>query len=263
MEESAARGVARLCGIVAALRGPGGCPWDREQTHVSLRAALIEETYEVIDAIDAGDFENLCEELGDLLLHVTMHARMAQESGRFNLADVADGICEKLIRRHPHVFSVGKAQDSAAVLKQWEEIKRGEKAPSASAMDGVPRSLPAATRAQKAQKKASRVGFDWTVLADVLRKVSEEAGELTHAVDSGDRERAEAEAGDLLFAAVNAARFAGVDAELALREATNRFVGRVQACENLARLAGRELRECDAAQLDEYWREAKAAESRA
>src|SRR5580658_5091316 len=201
--------VARLRDIVARLRAPGGCPWDREQTHASLRASAIEEVYEMVEAIDAGDDPHFKEELGDLLLQVMMHAQIAEEEGRFDLEGIAAEVAEKLVRRHPHVFGENKLADSDAVLKQWDEIKKAERqskgaAPNASALDGVSAALPALMRAEKVQKRAARVGFDWEDLGGVIEKIREEVAEVE--AESGNRARLEDELGDLLFTVVNLTR---------------------------------------------------------
>lgn len=252
----------RLKQIVARLRAPDGCPWDREQTHASLRASLIEETYETVAAIDAGDDANLCEELGDILLHVTLHCQMASERGAFDLAAVAQGVCEKMIRRHPHVFGGAEKTDSAAVLAQWDEIKRQEKgaAPTASLMDGLLTNLPALLRAQKAQQKAARGGFDWSAMSEVLAKLREEIGEVEEAMASGQAAAVEEELGDLLFSLVNVTRWQGLEAEFLLHRATDKFVRRLQGVE--ARLRGEEraLKGLTLAELDAVWDAVKAAE---
>lgn len=253
--------VSRLADIVARLRAPDGCPWDREQTHESLRAALVEECYEAVEAIVRADDNNLREELGDLLLHVVMHAHMAGERQAFTLKDVVDGVCEKLVRRHPHVFGNTAASDSGEVLKQWEQIKRAEKGDGASVMDGLPSSLPALMRAQNAQKKAARVGFDWGSADGVFDKLREELAELEAARASGTPREIEQELGDVLFTAVNLARHLGVDAETALAESTSKFIRRFQSLEALAEKHGRRVEECDARALDDLWNKVKAADN--
>lgn len=253
--------VTRLRAIVARLRAPDGCPWDREQDHASLRAALLEETYELVDAIDHADDANLREELGDLLLHIVMHAQMADERGAFSFDEVAAGICEKLVRRHPHVFGGDAAEDSAAVLRQWEQIKRAEKGERTSALDGIPRALPALMRAQQAQKKAARVGFDWNEAAEVLPKIVEEAAELRRAMAQGDASAIADEAGDLLFSAVNLVRKLNLDAELTLQAATAKFEARFRAVEARAAVDGRRVEECSADELNAYWDAHKAAQA--
>jgi len=255
--------VGRLAEIVARLRAPDGCPWDREQTHESLRAALVEECYEAVEAISRADDNNLREELGDLLLHVVMHAHMAGERGAFAFSDVVDGICEKLVRRHPHVFGEAAAADSEEVLRQWEQIKRAEKGASASVLDNLPASLPALLRAQNAQKKAARVGFDWGDRSGVLEKLREEFAELESALASaaisGDARAVEDEFGDILFTAVNLARHLGVDAETSLAAATSKFIARFQHVERALAARGLRVEQCDPQTLDREWELAKAA----
>lgn len=255
----AADPVIRLREIVARLRAPDGCPWDREQTHESLRAALLEETYELIDAIDHADDTNLREELGDLLLHVVMHAQMASERGAFEFDAVATEICEKLIRRHPHVFGDQSAADSAEVLRQWEQIKRTEKAERKSLLDGLPRALPALMRAQTAQKKAARVGFDWSDAEGVIEKIEEELAELKSALASGNEAAVAEETGDLLFSLVNLARKLRLDSEMTLNAATDKFITRFQAIERAAAAEGRKVEECSTDELNAYWDAHKAA----
>lgn len=243
--------VGRLREIVARLRAPDGCPWDREQTHASLRGALIEECYEVIDAIERADDANLKEELGDLLLHVVMHAQIAGERDAFTLEEVAADICEKMIRRHPHVFGDKLANDSAAVLRQWEQIKQTEKGKPAGILDALPTSMPALLRAQNAQKKAARVGFDWADVEPVFEKMQEEIGEVRSALAAGDSKAVEDEVGDILFTAVNLARKLHVDAETSLAAATNRFIKRFQAVER--ELGEKKMEETPLAELDRIW----------
>ena len=194
---------AKLCDIVAKLRAPDGCPWDREQTNQSLLPALIEEVYEAAEAARAQDDAHFREELGDLLLLVVMHAQIARETGRFDIEEVIEQVSDKLIRRHPHVFGTSEARDAGAVLKQWEAIKREEKNADSHYLASLPKALPALVRAQKAQSKAARVNFDWTALRDVMAKVEEELGEIKEAIQSQQEERIEEEIGDLLFAVVN------------------------------------------------------------
>jgi tetrapyrrole methylase family protein/MazG family protein len=250
--------VDRLRNIVTQLRSPEGCPWDREQTHESLKPHLVEECYELVDAIDAGDDKEMKEELGDLLLQVVLHSQMACEEERFNMDDVATVIADKLVHRHPHVFGENKLPDSEAVLQQWEVIKRAEKQERKSALDGVPRALPALARAQKVQTKAARVGFDWNDAGGALLKVREELGEIETAPEN----RIEEELGDLLFAVVNFARKKGLDAEQVLYKATAKFSDRFQAMERLAKDRGWELVSLPLAQMDELWDETKVAETR-
>jgi tetrapyrrole methylase family protein / MazG family protein len=248
--------VDRLRDIVARLRSPEGCPWDREQTHQSLKPHLVEECYELIDAIDAGDDKEMKEELGDLLLQIVLHSQMASEENRFGLDDVATVIADKLINRHPHVFGETRLPDSAAVLKQWEVIKSAEKQERRSALDGVPKALPALARAQKVQGKAARVGFDWDEAEGALAKVREELGE----VESAPNDRLEEEVGDLLFAVVNFARKKDLDAEQLLNRATAKFGARFLSMERLAEKRDLKIGTLTLPQMDQLWDEAKAAE---
>jgi MazG family protein len=254
-------GIDQLIDIVAKLRGPGGCPWDHEQTHASLRAGLIEEAYEVVEAINSGDDANLREELGDLLLQSVFHAQIATEEGRFNFDDVARSISEKLVRRHPHVFGEDRCADSAEVLRKWDDIKRaekggqGEKIPSA--LDGISSGLPALMRAEKVQKKAARVGFDWSEAAPVVAKIREELAEVEAELPAGTSAKIEEEIGDLLFSVVNLARKLKVDGETALQRATDKFSSRFRAVEGLARERGIVLEKLTLAELDVLWDEVK------
>jgi nucleoside triphosphate diphosphatase len=259
MDQSSTDGhFQRLCDIVAQLRAPGGCPWDREQTNESLLPALIEEAYEVAGAVRATDDANLREELGDLLLLIVMHAEIAGEAGRFKIDNVIGEVSEKLVRRHPHVFGTSDARDSGAVLKQWERIKHEEKEKKdGHYLDGLPTALPALMRAQKAQGKVARVNFDWTELRDVIAKVEEELGEAKAAIDSQGRQAIENEVGDLLFAVVNLARKCKLDAESALQRATDKFVARFNRLEDELRGEGRKLGDVDLAELDRIWDEIK------
>jgi MazG family protein len=248
---------AKLCDIVAKLRAPGGCPWDREQTNESLLPATIEEAYEVAEAARSRNDAHFREELGDLLLLAVMHAEIAREANRFNINDVVGEITEKLIRRHPHVFGNSNAQDSGAVLKQWEAIKREEKKGDSYYLASLPRALPALQRAQKAQSKVARVNFDWTDLSDVMAKVEEELGELKQAIQSDDPPSIEDEIGDLLFAVVNLARKYKLDAETALQAGTDKFVRRFNLLEEKLTARGKKLGEVDLAELDEIWNQIK------
>ncbi len=261
----------RLREIVARLRAPGGCPWDREQTHASLRGDLLEEAHEVVEAIDEKDDAHLCEELGDLLLQVVMHSQMAAETGRFDFDDVARGIGEKLVRRHPHVFGDAGdavAADTGAVLRQWDAIKRAEKegkggAVHDSLLDGVSRALPALIRAEKITKRAARAGFDWTNAAEVVEKIREELAETEEVLedDGQGRERLEEEIGDLLFAVSNLARKVGVEGEVALSRASTKFSTRFRGLEARLRARGKSFEGSTAEELDAIWREIKAGEA--
>ena len=255
-----------LVALQQRLLAPGGCPWDRQQTHQTLRTYLLEETYEVLDALDSGDPKKLAEELGDLLLQILFHAELGRLAGTFDLGDVIESIYLKMVRRHPHVFGDVEASDAAAVLKNWEQIKAeerrtAEKAAAASAapaslLDGVPRSMPALMRAHQLTRRAANVGFDWDSPGAVLDKVSEEVRELRSA-PPGDCDRLEDEAGDLLFAAMNVARFLKLDPELALRRANEKFEARFRAMEHDAAQSGRSLDASSPAELDELWERAK------
>ena len=243
----------KLVAIQKRLRDPGGCPWDREQTHHTLRTYLIEEAYEVLDALESGDDEKFVEELGDLLLQVTFHSQIAAEAGRFDVSDVIRTVHEKMVRRHPHVFGESNARDAGTVLKQWEAIKREEKKGDQHYLASLPRALPALMRAQKAQSKVARVNFDWTELDVVVAKVEEELGELKEAIQNEDQKSVEEEIGDLLFAVVNLARKCKLDAETALHAATDKFVGRFNLLEDELRARGKKLGDVDLAELDAIW----------
>ncbi|MCD8375518.1 MAG: nucleoside triphosphate pyrophosphohydrolase [Oscillospiraceae bacterium] len=249
--------VADLVELVALLRSPEGCPWDREQTHESVRREFLEETCEVIEAIDQKDSDHLKEELGDVLLQVVFHTQMEREAGRFQLDDVADGICKKLIYRHPHVFGQVQASSAEQVLDNWDKLKRKEKNQQThtDALQAVARSLPALWRAEKVQKKAARAGFDWPDAAGPMDKLSEELEELKQAAAQGTN--VEEELGDLLFAAVNLSRHIGVDGEMALTAATDKFIRRFAAVENLAAEQGRAMERLSPEELDKLWERAK------
>ena len=250
-----------LVDVMARLRSPGGCPWDNEQTHATLRRYIIEEVYEVLEAVDEQDPAHLCEELGDLLLQIVFHARMAEEKGEFSMQDVVDMVTEKLIRRHPHVFGDISVRDAAEVIVNWDAIKRREKSVKPrSALDGIPKGLPALLRANKLQQKAAKVGFDWDGIAPVWDKVAEELAELREATQSGDPGRIGDELGDVVFAVVNLGRFLGVEAEVALNGTNNKFLRRFQQVEAAVKSKGLHWRELDLSALDELWEEAKATE---
>ena len=243
--------------IVRILRAPGGCPWDAEQTHQSIRRNFLEEAYEAVEAIDEGSPEHLEEELGDVLLQVVMHARMEQEAGRFDLDGVADGICKKLIYRHPHVFGDVAVSGTGEVLSNWEALKRKEKgqATNTDALEAVARALPALWRAEKVQKKARKAGFDWPDVSGALDKLSEELEELKTAAAEGTN--VAEELGDLLFSAVNAARFLKVDPEDALNGATDKFIGRFRKVEAQAAAQGKAMEDMGLEELDALWERAK------
>jgi tetrapyrrole methylase family protein/MazG family protein len=255
---AALREAATLEWVCARLRGPGGCPWDREQDHASLRNNLLEEAYETLEALDAADLDKLCEELGDLLMQVYLHAQLAREEGAFTMADIFAGITAKLIRRHPHVFGPVQVDGSSEVLRNWEAIKAIERAesgaPDDSLLSGVPRTLPALAYAQAVGRRAVRVGFDWARVEDVWAKVEEEMAELRRAATPN--ERAE-EIGDLIFALVNLARWWEIDAEDALRATNAKFRQRFAYMEAEARRRGVALQEMGIAELDALWEAAK------
>jgi MazG family protein len=249
----------QLCEIVAKLRAPDGCPWDREQTNETLLPGLIEEAYEVAGAVRARDDKNLREELGDLILLAVMHAQIAEENGRFNIGGVLEDVTAKLVRRHPHVFGESGVRDTDGVVKQWEAIKREEKGDAGGHyLTDLPAALPALMRAQKAQKKAARVNFDWTEIADVIAKVDEELAETKEAIASRDPGAVTDEIGDLLFAVVNLARKSNLDAETALQGATDKFVSRFSRVEDELRARGQKLGDVRLDELDEIWNALKA-----
>jgi tetrapyrrole methylase family protein/MazG family protein len=257
---SAAEAFADLVEIMARLRGPGGCPWDREQSRESLRPYLVEEAYEVLEAIDRGDAEEIKDELGDLLLQVVFHAQLAAERGEFDAAAVARAVSAKLVRRHPHVFGDVQVQNADEVVRNWARIKAVERAarnPQDGVLSGVPGSLPALLRAQRLGEKASRVGFDWARTEDVLAKVREELGELEDALHTGDGEAAGRELGDLLLSLASLGRFIGTSAEMALRAASERFAARFGEMERRAAADGVPLPQRSAADLDRLWEAVK------
>ncbi|HLZ93663.1 MAG TPA: nucleoside triphosphate pyrophosphohydrolase [Candidatus Acidoferrum sp.] len=262
----------RLVELQARLRAPGGCPWDREQTHATLRTYLIEEAYEVLDAMNSGDDAKFANEMGDLLLQVVFHSQIAAEQGRFTAADVVREVHQKMVRRHPHVFGAKRARDAAEVLRNWERIKaqerqgeRGQGGPKAekeskSLLDGVPRTLPATMEGLQLTRKASRAGFDWGEAAGIFEKLREECEELRQAADGKEAARVEEEMGDLLFAAVNLARFLQVDPEIALKNANAKFSRRFREMERLAAVSGQAFANVPRAQKEELWEAAKRAE---
>jgi tetrapyrrole methylase family protein/MazG family protein len=251
----------RLVDIMAQLRAPGGCPWDREQSAESLLPYVIEEAYEVVEAIESGDTNEIRDELGDLLLQVVFHAEIARERGAFDIADVCRAISDKLERRHPHVFGDVTARTADEVVRNWARIKAGERAARGGAdgaLAGVPASLPALLQAERIAEKASHVGFDWPTVAGVLVKLREEIDELERAVASADGTAAAAELGDVLFTLASVGRHLGSSAEQALRAATARFARRFAVMERQAADAERPLAECDPEELERLWRLAKA-----
>jgi tetrapyrrole methylase family protein / MazG family protein len=250
----------KLIDIIATLRSPHGCPWDRKQTHKSLKPYVIEEAYEVLAALDENNPELLKEELGDLLLQIVLHAQLASENKKFNLADVIDTLNEKMIRRHPHVFAREKIKNVKGVLSRWEAIKRAEKNNSKKSFcDGIPDVLPALYRAEKTQKKAARVGFDWEAVDGAWQKVQEELKELKHETRAKrvNKNRVIEELGDVLFSMVNVARKLHVDAEDALRLTTNKFMRRFEYIERKVLAKGKQIADCSLAELDRIWEESK------
>jgi tetrapyrrole methylase family protein / MazG family protein len=264
----AAKSFGAFVELIARLRGPGGCPWDREQTHESLKPMTIEEAYEVLEAIDRGDDEHLAGELGDLLLQVVFHAQIAAEAGRFTVKDVVERVAAKMVRRHPHVFGGAKADTPGQVLRSWEAIKQAEQAEKAGArtdasmLDSVGAGLPAVMEAFQMTTKVSRVGFDWPSVAAVLEKLEEELAELREAAGSAaaDHRRVAEELGDLLFTAVNVARLIGADPESALKAANRKFRRRFAYIEQALSRRGRTPAEATLEEMEALWEEAKAAE---
>jgi MazG family protein len=253
--------VERLVGIMQRLRAEGGCPWDREQTLASLKQYLVEECYEVLDAIDSGDPAKHVEELGDLLLQVVFQAQIRAEQGQFGFQDVAQRIGDKLVHRHPHVFGDVKVEGSGEVLRNWDAIKAQEKETSrASVVGGVPRHLPALMKAHQVQTRASRVGFDWTQVHDVVAKIDEELAEVKEALAGGDRAKVAEEIGDLLFAVVNLSRFQKLRAEELLESTVSKFVRRFEEVERRIHAQGRTLADCTLAEMDAVWNAVKAEE---
>jgi MazG family protein len=265
----------KLVAVQARLRAPNGCPWDREQTHESLRTYLIEEAYEVLEALESGNDAKFAEEMGDLLLQIVFHSQIAGEEGRFTVSEVIREIHDKMVRRHPHVFGKTRAKDSAEVLRNWEQIKAEERrsndnkgdartgdgsAKEVSLLDGVSRALPATLEGFQLTRKASRIGFDWDDAGGVFDKLREETDELKEAVGERDQSRIEEELGDLLFAAVNLSRFLKVDPEIALKKANAKFSRRFRAMEKLARKEGREFKDLRREEMETFWDAEKKAE---
>ena len=260
--------IEKLKDLVERLRGENGCPWDREQNRETLKPMLVEEAYEVLDALDMDDPGELKEELGDLLFQIVFHSQIAREKNEFDLADVIDACHEKMVGRHPHVFGDANLKTSGDVLKNWEDIKAAEKGVASaslpesnrSLLDGIPSKLPALHRAHQMTAKASRVGFDWTHLEDILEKLQEESSELIQAQQASDPEIIAEEVGDLLFVAVNAARFLGVDPETALRRSNEKFDRRFRYIESSVKKQGRELKDTSLEEMDALWNEAKSTQ---
>ncbi|HKW31723.1 MAG TPA: nucleoside triphosphate pyrophosphohydrolase [Candidatus Acidoferrum sp.] len=261
----------KLVAVQARLRAPKGCPWDREQTHRALRTYLLEEAYEVLEALDAGNDAKFAEELGDLLLQIVFHSQIASEEGRFSVSDVIREIHDKMIRRHPHVFGETRAKDSKEVLRNWEQIKAEERRASKgqsgegakeapSLLDGVSRALPATLEGFQLTRKASRIGFDWDNADGVIDKMREETAELEIALNDKEQQRIEEEMGDFLFASVNLARFLHVDPEIALKKANAKFSRRFRAMEARARESGREFKDLPREEMEAFWDATKEAE---
>ena len=272
---SAGAWFARLVELQAQLRAPKGCPWDIEQTHLSLRTYLIEEAYEVLEALESGDDSKFAEELGDLLLQVVFHAQIAAEEGRFTAADVVREIHQKMVRRHPHVFGEKSARGAAEVLKNWEQIKAEERRAKAgekgtgedpaqkeptSLLDGIPHTLPAVMQGFQLTRRASRIGFDWDRVEGVIEKLQEELGELGQARDARSARQVEEEIGDVLFAAVNLARFLKVDPEIALKRTNAKFSSRFREMERLAARSERQLADLPREEMETLWEQAKGSE---
>lgn len=261
-ETAAAEKFVKLLNIMKKLREPGGCPWDREQSYMTLRRYIVEEGYELIQAIEEGNLSNMREECGDLMLQVVFVSRIAEERGDFTIRDVLDGLTDKLIRRHPHVFGDTLVKDSQDVLKNWEQIKSAErrgKEEDPSYMAGIPRGMPALLRAYRIQERAAKPGFDWPAgdCAPVMAKVEEEAAELKEAARSGGKDEIEEELGDLLFAAVNLSRHLGADPEAALHRACEKFSSRFRKVEKSVEASGRAWKEFTLDELEEFWQKAK------
>ena len=267
----------KLVAVQGRLRGPNGCPWDREQTHQSLRTYLIEEAYEVLEALESGNDAKFAEEMGDLLLQIVFHSQIAREEGRFTVAEVIREIHDKMVRRHPHVFGKTRAKDSAEVLRNWEQIKAEERRSSdkkgdsktgdgvteeVSLLDGVSRALPATMEGFQLTRKASRIGFDWEEAGGVFEKMREETEELKKALREQDQPKMEEELGDLLFAAVNLSRFLKIDPEIALKKANAKFSRRFRSMEALARKNGRQFKDLPREEMEEFWEKAKKSEGK-
>lgn len=256
----------KLVELMDVLRSPEGCPWDREQTRETLKPMLIEEAYEVLDALDSGEPDNLCEELGDLLFQVVFHSRIAKERDEFDVEDVCRRVYEKMVGRHPHVFGSESFADSRELLKNWEDLKAAEKKASGrkvrkrSLLDGAPKKFPALQNTHFLSSKASRVGFDWPDLAGLFEKVREEMAEIERAADSGDPRDIQEEVGDFLFAALNVARFLRIDAETALQRANRKFSARFRRLERHFENQGRSLKEIDLKEMEEAWKSLKQRE---
>ncbi len=247
----------KLVEIIEKLRSEKGCPWDRVQTHDTLKRYLLEETYELIEAIEKKDYKAIKEELGDLLLQIVLHSQIAKEDGKFNIDDVIEKICKKMISRHPHVFGEAYFETPEEVINQWDERKRQEGKLSCSILEGIPIALPSLLRAYKIQSRVSKVGFDWDSVQGIFSKIEEEIKELKNAIKSGDKEKMEEEIGDLLFSVVNLARFLKIDPEGALRKTNRKFEERFKKLEKLAQQKGKSLKDMSLSEMDSLWDEIK------
>ena len=250
----------KLVDIMALLRSENGCPWDKVQTHASIKPYLIEETYEVVEAIDENDPAKMKEELGDLLLQVVFHAQMAKEHGEFDINDVIEKISDKMVSRHPHVFGDAKFETPEEVTKQWQDRKKEEGKLRDSALEGVPKELPSLLRAHRLQSRAAKVGFDWAKVEDVFGKLDEELNEFKEALEKKDKKEIEDELGDIFFVLVNISRFVGVNAEEALRKTISKFISRFRYIEMKAAEEGRQLSDMTLEDMDALWDEAKKGE---
>jgi tetrapyrrole methylase family protein/MazG family protein len=254
---AALNNLQKLLEIMSALRSENGCPWDKEQTRESLKPFLIEETYEVLEALDEGDPQKIKEELGDLLFQIVFHCQLAKENGEFDMDDVIKKISDKMMARHPHVFGEAKFETSEEVLKQWEERKKEEGKLRESILEGIPKELPSLLRAQRLQARAAKVGFDWKRVEDVMEKLDEEIKEFRDALKSKEQKEIEDELGDIFFVLVNISRFVGVNPEDALRKTISKFISRFRYIEMKAADAGKSLSEMTMEEMDALWDEAK------
>jgi len=256
-EEFVSQLFLKLVNIIKTLRSPEGCPWDREQTLYSLKNHFIEEAYELVDALDNRDIDNIKEELGDLLLHIVIHSIIAEEDGYFTINEVIQEISEKLVRRHPHVFADTKVKNTDEVMKNWEAIKSDEGKKKKSVLDGIPKGLPSIQQSYKMQKRVSKKGFDWNTTEDCMNKVDEEYNELKEAVNTGNKEEIQHELGDVLFAVINLSRFLNVDPDEALRNVNKRFTNRFMHIEKKLEEKGQSLENTPLEEMEAFWQEAK------
>ncbi len=257
MEFKEKRPLYRFEEIITALRGENGCPWDKKQTHQSLRPYLIEEAYEALDAIESGDPLHIREELGDILLQIYLHAEIAREQNQFTIDDIAESIIKKIILRHPHVFGDAQVRDADHVADRWEQIKKAEKPHRESILDGVPKHLPALLKAYRIQQKVSRVGFDWERIEDIAAKLDEEVGELKSAITTSDKEKITEEAGDILFSIANLLRFMQINPEEALEQTNIKFIKRFQYIEKRSAEREKQIEDMTIDEMESLWQEAK------